>query len=81
MAFSSLSADREVAEVLREWPRLLPVVGINWLELPWAMNSQDGAVCGFIGEANDLLPESCWAIEVYCNGALVGGMSDDGDDA
>jgi hypothetical protein len=45
------------------------------------MNSHDGAVWGSIGEANDLLPESCCAIEVYCNGALVGGMSDDGDDA
>lgn len=46
------------------------------------MNSQEGAVCGSIGEPKGLLPASCCAMEVYCSEALVGGMSsDEGDDA
>lgn len=45
------------------------------------MNSHDGAVCGSMGdEAKDLLlPERCWAMDAYCGGALVGGIS--GEDA
>lgn len=81
MAFSSLPVESEVADVRLEWPRLLSVRGFSWPVPAWAMNSQDGAVCGSIGEeAKDLLlPARCCAIEAYCGGALVGGIS--GEDA
>lgn len=45
------------------------------------MNSHEGAVCGSIGEANGLLPARWCAIDAYCSGALVGGISEEGDDA
>jgi hypothetical protein len=41
------------------------------------MNSHEGAVCGSMGDVNDLLPERCCDIEAYCSGALVGGISGD----
>lgn len=39
------------------------------------MNSQEGAVCGSIGEAKALLPDRWCDIEAYCKGALVGVIS------
>jgi hypothetical protein len=43
------------------------------------MNSQDGAVCGSIDEAKDLLLDGYCEIVANCGGTDVGGMS--GDDA
>lgn len=61
--------------MLREWLRLRPAVfGPACI---WAMNSQDGAVCGSSGDALDFPPRKCGGIEANCEGAEVGGMSGD----
>ena len=58
MAFSEEDAERDVADVRREWALLDSVGGFNCPEevFAWAMNSHEGAVWGSIGEeAKDLL--------------------------
>lgn len=63
--------------MLREWLRLRPAVFCPGCI--WAMNSQDGAVCGSSGDVLGLPPRRCGGIEANCGGTDVGGMS--GDDA
>lgn len=60
MALSSLSGESEEADVFLEWSRLLAVQKSNWLELACAINSHDGPVCSFIGNATSLL------LDEYC---------------
>lgn len=77
MAWSSLAREADELDVLREWLRLCPAD--SWRDCTWAMNSQDGAVCGSNGEPLSFLPSKCAGIEANCGGTEVGGMS--GDDA
>lgn len=39
------------------------------------MNSHEGAVCGSMGEAKDLLVDAYFVVETNCGGADVGGIS------
>ena len=79
MTWSSLARETEELEVLREWLRSLVVPAVFWPSCIWAMNSQDGAVCGSNGEELGFLLRRCGGIEASCDGTEMGGIS--GDDA
>jgi hypothetical protein len=71
----SLPPDIDEAEVLLEWPRLIPAPGLSCSKLLRAINSQEGAACGSIDAGKGFPPAMCCAIDPNCIGADVGGTS------
>jgi hypothetical protein len=80
IAWSSLLNETEEVDVFLECTR--DFVGLKeWPELARAMNSQDGAVWGSVGDAKLSYSIMCCGIEANWEGADVGGMPVSGEEA